>query len=131
MDSAQAGRTGGGAHRVADAAPTHPGRTVVRERVLVRVAEEATADALRVQRGHLSVEVSEARGGMALTISTPLPVPELDDIDAIQQGTPVLERVQAIQNQLRDRITQLTGRDVTRVNMTITGAVIAAKRRVL
>lgn len=130
MIAAGAGRADGVLDRVHAAAPTRPGRIVIKERVLVKVVEEATADALRVDRGDVSVGVSEERGGMAVTISTPLPVPELDDVAAIQAGAPVLERVEAIQAQLRDRIGQLIGRDVTRINMTITGAAIAERKRV-
>ena len=130
MIAAGAGKAEGVLERVHAATPTRPGRIVIKERVLVKVAEEATADALRVSRGDVSVAVSEERGGMAITISTPLPVPELDDVAAIQAGSSVLERVEAVQIRLRDRIGQLIGRDVTRINMTITGAVIAEKKRV-
>lgn len=133
MSAAGAGQAGGDLTRVAagashDASP-YPGRITIKERVLVKVAEEATATTLRVDRGDVSVGVSEARGGIALTIRTPLPIPHLDDTAAIHAGAPVLERVQTAQEQLRDRIAHVTGREVTRVNITITGAVIAEQKK--
>lgn len=78
----------------------------------------------------MKVDVAEARGGMTVTIRTPLPIPNLDDTAAITAGAPVLERVARIQELLRDRIGQITGHEVTRVNITITGAVIADQKRV-
>lgn len=129
MDAAGAGRARG-LHRLADTEPTHPGRIVIAERVLVKVAEEATADALRVDRADVSAGVSDARGGIALSISTRLPAPDLDDAAALQSAPPVLERVEAAQALLRDQIGRLIGRDITRINMTITGAVVEGRRRV-
>ncbi|MFG6278599.1 hypothetical protein [Microbacterium sp. S16(2024)] len=134
MVAAEAGHPGGNPTRVAAGAapngPSYPGRITVKERVLVKIAEETTAITLKVDRGDVNVEVAEARGGMAVTIRTPLPVPNLEDTAAINAGTPVLQRVARIQEQLRDRIGQITGREVTRVNVTITGAVIAEQKRV-
>ncbi|AMB58621.1 hypothetical protein [Microterricola viridarii] len=129
MDAAGEGRAGG-LHRLADTGPTHPGRIVIAGRVLVKVAEEATADALRVDRGDVSAGVSESGGGIAVSISTRLPVPDLDDTAALQAATPVLERVEAAQAFLRDQIGRLIGRDIIRINMTITGAVVEGRRRV-
>lgn len=134
MVAAGTGLPGGGPTRVAaGAAPagsSYPGRITVKERVLVKIAEEATATTLKVDRGDVKVDVAEARGGLAVTIRTPLPIPNLEDTAAIAAGPPVLQRVAGIQEQLRDRIGRITGREVTRVNVTITGAVIAEQKRV-
>ena len=130
MDAAGAGRVGGDPRQVAAEVPAHPGRITIDERVLEKVAREATATTLKVDRGEVSVGVSEARGGLAVNVSAPLPVPDLDDTAAIHAGTPVLERVAAIQIELRDRIAHVTGREVTRVNISITGAVIAEQKRI-
>lgn len=134
MAAAGAGPAGGDLTRVAAGAPydapSHPGRITIKDRVLVRIAEEATADALAVGRGDVSAGVSQAQGGIALTIRTPLPIPRLDDTAAVAAAVPVLEQVQSAQAQLKDRVARLTGRDVTRVNITVTGAVIAQQKRV-
>lgn len=133
MDAAGIGRPGGDPQRVAagasSAEATAPGRITVKERVFVKVAEEATSTALGIDRGSVSVDVAEAKNGLAVTIGTPLPVPDLDDTEAIRSGNTVLERVAAIQSQLRDRIAEVTGRDVHRVDITITGAVMAEKKK--
>ena len=134
MGAPGAGRDGGdpqrGAAGAPNAIPAHPGRITVKDRVLIKISEEATATILKVDRGEVKVDVAEARGGMTVTIRTPLPIPNLDDTAAITAGAPVLERVARIQELLRDRIGQITGHEVTRVNITITGAVIAEQKRV-
>lgn len=128
MVAAGAGHPGGDPQRVAAGAA--PGRITVKERVLVKIAEETAATTLKVDRSDVNIDVAEARGGMAVTIRAPLPIPNLEDTAAIAAGPPVLQRVAGIQEQLRDRIGRITGREVTRVNVTITGAVIAEQKRV-
>jgi uncharacterized alkaline shock family protein YloU len=134
MDDPRVGPSGGYSERVAAAttedAATHRGRIIIQDRVLERVSEQATATILGVDRRDVSVRVSEAHGGIAAAISCPFPVPDLDDTAEIKSGTSVLERAAAAQTELRERIAQLTGKAVTRVNITITGAVIARKKRV-
>ncbi len=134
MDAAQ-DRTGGGFPRAAAASAARgssvdAGRIVVHPRVLEKVAQEAAASAFRVERSGISVDVSEGSRGVALRVATPLPVPDLDDTTAIAAGEPVLTRVAVIQEELKARVAHLIGRDVSRVDVTVTGAVIARKRRV-
>jgi hypothetical protein len=131
MVTAAAASIGGGPSRVAaEPPPSHPGRIDIAEGVLVKVAREVSADTVGVDRGQVSVDVAESRGGIAVRISTPLPIPALDDTAAIQAGEPVLERVASIQHEVRDRLAHVIGRDVVRVNITVTGAVIAQEKRV-
>lgn len=131
MATAAAAAIDGGLSRVAtEPPPSHPGRIDIAEGVLVKVAREVSADTVGVDRGQVSVDVAESRGGIAVRISTPLPIPALDDTAAIQTGRPVLERVASIQHEVRDRLAHVIGRDVVRVNITVTGAVIAQKKRV-
>lgn len=110
--------------------PTHPGRIVVAQRVLAKVAREASADTVGVERGQVSVDVAETHGGIAVRISTPLPIPALDDTTAIRAGEPVMDRLSSIQQRLRDRLAHLIGRDVVRVDIIVTGAVVAQRKRV-
>ncbi len=134
MAAAGAGRLGGDVHPVAAPdtaeAPSLPGRIVIPERVLAKVSEQAAATILGVDRRAVKVQLGQARGGMAVSVSSPLPVPDLDDTAAIRAGATVLERLAAMQAEVRDVITALTGTEVARVNITITGAVIAQKPRV-
>ncbi|TDL42156.1 hypothetical protein [Microbacterium oleivorans] len=124
------GTAGGGSVRPAAAAPGVAGRTDVAERVLVGVARAVSADVIGVPRGEVFVGVADRRDGMALKVSSPLPVPDLDDPDAVRSTVPVLERAAQMQEQLRERLTHLLGRDVARVDITITGARMPERKRV-
>lgn len=98
--------------------------------MIAKVAREASADTVGVERGQVSVDVAESHGGVAVRISTPLPIPALDDTTAIRTGEPVMDRLSSLQQQLRDRLAQLIGRDVVRVDIIVTGAVVAQRKRV-
>lgn len=131
MATTAAASTGGSLSRVAaEPPPRFPGRIDIEERVLVKVAREVSADTVGVDRGQVSVDVAESRGGIAVRVSTPLPIPALDDTMAIRAGKPVLERLASIQHELRDRLAHVIGRDVVRVDITVTGAIIAQRKRV-
>lgn len=83
-----------------------------------------------VPRGDVKVDVTEHPGGIAVRIASPLPIPDLDDTAAITQIVPVLDRARQLQEQLQQRLTVLLGRDVNRINLTITGATTPIRRRV-
>lgn len=65
-----------------------------------------------------------------MRIATPLPVPRLDDTAAIAQTVPVLERARDLQEQLQQSLSTILGRNVIRINLTVTGATIPERRRV-
>lgn len=122
---------GGGPSRVATSgATTVPGRIDVRERVYRTVTEQTSATLIGVPRGDVKVDVTEHPGGIAVRIATPLPVPNLEDTEAISRTVPVLERAGQLQEQLQQRLSGILGRDITRVNLTITGATTPERRRV-
>jgi hypothetical protein len=106
------------------------GRTEVAERVLVGIARAVSADAVGVSRTEVSVGVVDRRDGMAVRIASPFPVPDLDDSAAVRTAVPVLERAAHMQEQVRERLTHLLGRDVVRVDITVTGARMPERRRV-
>jgi hypothetical protein len=107
-----------------------PGRIDVVERVYRTVTQAASADAIGVARGAVAVDVAEHRGGLAVRVAAPFPAPDLADATAVAATAPVLERARDVQAQLKDRLTHILGREITRVSLTITGAVVSAKRRV-
>lgn len=116
---------------VADAAAGAPPAGVrVKERVLRRVAEQASASHLGVERAQISAEVAEYREGVAVSLRTPLPVPDLSDAAAVAMATPVLERVETLQEELGLTLERLFGRRVTRLDVTVSGAVVLQRRRV-
>jgi len=131
MDTQTVARHGGAAPpRAAIGVTLRPGRTVIHDRVFQKVVEEASAAALAVDRGHVTVKIAPASGGIAVTIESPLPIPPLDDAGAVAAAGSVLERLSAIQASLRQRIGRITGRDVTLVNIIVTGAIVSEQRRV-
>ncbi len=121
---------GGGPTGFATGGEPVAGRVDVRERVYRSVAEQTSASLIGVSRSDVTADVLARGAGLALRISTPLPVPDLYDTAAVAQTTPVLERARELQEQLRDRLTELLGLDVTRVALTITGAITPERKRV-
>lgn len=113
-----------------DAPARRPGRTTIADRVLTSIAEQAAASALGIERSRVSVHVGEARGGLGIRVRGPVPVPRLDDVDAIAREPALVDRVSTAQQTLRDDVSRITGRDVTRVDIVVTGALVAERRRV-
>ncbi len=111
-----------------DARP--PGVVRVRARVIDKVVREASAVAIGVHRDEVSTEVARWGGGLAVRIAANLPVPDLADTDAIRAETPVLDHARLLQSTLADEIARLTGREVKRVSLTVTGAIIPERKRV-
>lgn len=114
----------------ADGRAEPAGRTTVQERVLRRVAEAASAEAIGVGIGDVTARLGRYRGDLALQIRSPFPVPDLDDEAAVAAAVPVAERAAAIQIELRDRLETLLGRNIGRVEIRIDGAKVSTRRRV-
>jgi len=114
----------------ADAVTGLRGAVRVRERAIDKVVREASAGAIGVPRDEVAVDVSDWGRGVAVGITAKLPVPSLSDQDEIHSALPVLDRVRDLQSALAVELARLTGREITRVSFTVTGAVIAERRRV-
>lgn len=113
-----------------DGSTAVPGRVRVREQVLEKVARETAAAVVGVPRGDVSVDLGEWRGGLALRVNAKLGIPDLGDDAAIAEHTNLLDHVSAIQAELQNRVGAATGRKVHRVAVTITGAIVAGRKRV-
>ena len=107
-----------------------PGGVRVHERVLGKIARQASAAAVGVTRDDVHAEVVEWGGGLAVRLSTKLPIPDLADAEAIRSGPPIIERVRAVQVALADDLERITGRKIRRVSVTINGAIVAERKRV-
>jgi hypothetical protein len=107
------------------------GRVNVADRVLQKTAERAAADIIGVDAKDVRAEIVSARDTAVVRVTSPFPVPRLDDTDAVRAATPVLEAAHAAQGELRARLTRLFGRDVSRVDLTISGASAPQRKRVL
>ncbi len=113
-----------------DASSAVGGGVHVRERAIEKVVREASAATIRAPRGDVDVEVAEWGGGLAVRVAARLPVPDLEDTEAIQGEMPILEKVRGIQSALAEEFARLTGREVHRVSFTVTGAIIPGRKRV-
>jgi hypothetical protein len=121
---------GGGPTGSATGGGSVPGRVEVKERVYRTVAEQTSAALIGVSRSDVKVDVIARGAGLALRVSSPLPVPNLGDSAAVAQATPVLDRARELQEQLQQRLSGIFGLDISRVALTITGAIIPERRRV-
>ncbi|WP_295825772.1 hypothetical protein [uncultured Microbacterium sp.] len=118
--------------RTAVAGPGLPaGRVTISDRVLQKTAERAAADVVGVDAKNVRVEIVSARDTAAVRVTTPFPVPRLDDTEAVRAATPVLEAARVAQTELRSRLTHLFGREISRVDLTISGASAPQRKRVL
>ncbi|MBF4577590.1 hypothetical protein ITJ49_15625 [Frondihabitans sp. VKM Ac-2883] len=112
-----------------------PGRTKIASRALDRVVSAVTADTLGIDTKKVSVDMSDDGGSLSLTVSAPIRVPSLLRIEnepgvVDRQGGSLLERAKTAQEQIRTRVQQLTGNQVDRVIVKITGVDIQEERRV-
>lgn len=107
------------------------GRVTISDRVLQKTAERAAADIVGVDAKNVRVEIVSARDTAAVRVTTPFPVPRLDDTEAVHAATPVLEAARAAQTELRSRLAHLFGREISRVDLTISGASAPQRKRVL
>lgn len=112
------------------AAPGVRGSVHVRERVIEKVVREASAVTIGIPRGDVDVEVSEWGGGLAVRVAARLPIPDLDDTEAVRAAPTVIDRVREMQSVLAGEFGRLTGRDIRRVSFTVTGAVAPERKRV-
>lgn len=112
-------------------APLYPGRVIVAERALSRVAQSVSAEALGVDRRKLTLTLSTGGAGLIIQIRSPLPVPDLDDDAAVNASGPIIDRLTRAQATIRERAARIMGRPIARVNIRIDSAEVAERRRVL
>ncbi len=106
------------------------GRVEVADRVFRKAAEQAAAEAIGVDRADVSIDIAASRATLVVRVQAPFPVPRLDDTEAVHAATPLLAAARGIQQELHERLTRLFGREVSRVDLTITGATTPQRRRV-
>jgi uncharacterized alkaline shock family protein YloU len=111
------------------------GRNRIAAKALDRVVAAVTADALGVSPRGVRVDLADSDGLLALTVETPIRVASLTRVEhdpsaVSRSGGPILERVAAAQDDIRSRVSALTGSAIARVSVTITGVDITAAGRV-
>ncbi|MFZ8758348.1 hypothetical protein ACO03V_13100 [Microbacterium sp. HMH0099] len=122
--------TGVAAAAPAGAPAATRGRIDVADRVYRKAAEQAAAEAIGIDRSDVSIDITGSRDTVVVRVNAPFPIPRLDDTPAITTTVPVLEAARGIQADLHTRLTRLFGRDVSRVDLTLTGATTPKRKRV-
>lgn len=130
MTVAEAIRPGGGVTAATGAASGLAGRVDVRERVVRKVSEQIASQVIGVDVDRVSVTASDHRGGVAVRIQAPFPVPPLDDTDAVRAAGAVVDTAREAQRRVQEELSRVLGKPVTRVDITVSGATTPARRRV-
>ena len=111
------------------------GRTRITSKALNRVVSAVTADALGVDSNHVGVDLADRDGLLALTVTTPIRVVSLDRIQSDssvvnRSGGSILDRAARAQGDIRERVTTLTGSQIARVIVKVSGVSIQPEERV-
>lgn len=112
--------------------PRHDVRGAIRvqPRALEKAVRESIAHRAGAPRETVNVDLADWGGALTVKVATKLPIPELSQTGAIQAEMPLLERVRALQTALVSELGLLTGREIRRVSVVVTGAIIPEQRRV-
>lgn len=121
------------AELTADAAG--PGRTRITSRALNRVVSAVTSEELGVASRSVGVDLDDDGGSLTLTVRAPIHVMSItkamDDPTAVDRaGGSVMDRAAKAQENIRTRVRSLTGSDISRIVLRLTGADITQERRV-
>ena len=111
------------------------GRTRIVPRALRHVVGMVTAESLGVPSGQVGVVLGDDHGMLALTISTSIRVVPLSRVIrepavVARTGGTILARSAAAQTEIRRRVSELTGADIGRVTVRLTGVDTQRERRV-
>ena len=104
-------------------------------RALRQLVGMVTAESLGVKPNEVTVELGDDHGRLAVTISTSIRVVSLQRVTRepaliARTGGTILARSAASQTEIRRRVSELTGADIGRVTVRLTGVNITAERRV-
>ena len=111
------------------------GRTRIVPRALRQIVGVVTAESLGVKPNEVSVELGDDHGMLALTISTSIRVVSLQRVTRepaliARTGGTILARSATSQTEIRRRVGELTGADIGRVTVRLTGVDVTPERRV-
>lgn len=111
------------------------GRTRIVPRALRQIVGMVTAESLGVTPNQVSVELGDDHGMLALTISTSIRVVSLQRVTRepaliARTGGTILARSATSQTEIRRRVGELTGADIGRVVVRLTGVDVTPERRV-
>ena len=104
------------------------GRNKITSRAVRRVVSAVTAEALEVSASKVSVELADHDGALSVIARTPIRVSPLG-VTERRSGT-LLDRLTTAQTTIRERVLQLTGSSIDKVDLQITSADILERKRV-
>jgi len=104
------------------------GRTKITSRAVRRVVSAVTADALDVSASDVSVELADRDGALTVVAKTAVRITPLG-VQARSTGT-LLDRLTTAQTTIRQRVLQLTGSTIDRVDLQVTRAELRERKRV-
>jgi len=105
-----------------------PGRTDVTSRALERTVSAISAQRLGVPVRDVSVKLGDDHGRLGVEVVAPVP---LRGLRAAGPQTPLVSGAQDARADIRESVTELTGRQVGDLSLRISRATIAPERRVL
>jgi hypothetical protein len=104
-----------------------PGHVSIAPRVLEKIGTAVVAETLAVDRRDVRVSARDDEGRLALGVSTPIAIPTLSaDVDVPEGG--VLGTLRSLQSTVTRRFNDITGRAVSRVDVTVTGSQLESSR---
>ncbi|TFB65646.1 hypothetical protein [Cryobacterium sp. Hz9] len=111
------------------------GRTRIAPRALRQIVSRVTAESLGVNPNQVGVDLGDDHGMLALTISAPIRVVALSRVTRepaviARTGGTILARSATSQTEIRRRVGELTGADIGRVTVHLTGVDVVPERRV-
>lgn len=123
-DPAPAGRNGTG----------RDGRTRVTKAALTHTTEAVVAEVFGVPRRDVRVSLADDGGALGVTVSVPLPAPTLlqaaRNPQAVQRGGGTLfERAEKARSKIRVTASRVTGSEVGRIDIRLTGIHPPAERK--
>ncbi|MFP7760824.1 hypothetical protein [Marisediminicola sp. LYQ85] len=104
------------------------GRNTIAPRAVRGVVSAVTADALEVTASDVSVDVTDGYGSITVVAKTAVRVTPLG-VETRSAGT-LVERLASAQSTIRQRVLDLTGSTVERVDLRVTSADIRTRKRV-
>lgn len=102
------------------------GHNRISTQALTSVTQAAAAENFGVQANEVRVSFSDDAGRLAISLATPVAVPSLADLvtkrsPAIQSGGSIWARTISAKKSVLDKVSYLTGSDVSKVDIRITG----------
>lgn len=117
-------------------ASVYAGHNRISTQALTSVAKVAAADVLDVAPGQVRVSWSDEAGALALSISSAMGAPSLQQIQqdparVVQSGGSILSRATAAKALILEQVERLTGSTLSSVDIRISGLLTRDGRRVL